>query len=222
MCDGVILSFFLARYLSGLGPINFQPMRCHVKGVEQDDEFYGVEFSQVSDDGVREVFPLTYALMTWWKVRMENQDTIDISEDSLSSMLRYESGYEAGEDENYLDDGDEIGFDNIIEVDEERKLVTLFSYVPKPIPTVLVPEVFASIIKINPHLIYGHFEAYKPESESDEGSYFLRYKVSTFLHGVKLGKVDVIDALVLSAQENLHFGVDLFAADDDVHAWLTE
>ncbi len=73
--------------------------------------------------------------MTWWKARMGNKDTIDISSDSNDSMLRFESTYIGGE---FKDGGlsikDKVEIDHIIEVNEPSMLVSLYSYIPKAIP----------------------------------------------------------------------------------------
>jgi len=53
--------------------------------LEPDDEFYDLNFTQLANGNSLNVKPCTYALMTWWKMRMGNQDTLDISDDSNTS-----------------------------------------------------------------------------------------------------------------------------------------
>ena len=172
-----------------------------MKNVEKDDEFFGIEFTQISDEGSREVFPITYALMCWWKVRMGNQDSIDISEDSNYSMLRYESTF-SGEDYegSPLSEEDNINLDHIIEVNESEMLTSYFAYIPKKIPEELVSEIALILMDINPSIRYGSIELYTTQNEEDESEHYLRYRVSTCLKGIKLGKTDVIENMVNYAQ----------------------
>jgi hypothetical protein len=95
-------------------------------GLESDDEFYQLSFIQSSPEGALDVKPATYALMTWWKVRMGNKDTIDISSDSNDSMLRFDSTYIGGEfKDGGLGKKDKVEIDHIIEVNELSMLISL-------------------------------------------------------------------------------------------------
>jgi hypothetical protein len=181
-----------------------------MKNVEKDDEFFGIEFAQSSDNGVREVLPVTYALMCWWKVRMGNQDTIDISEDSNFSMLRYESTF-AGEDYkgSPLGEEDNINLDHIIEVNESEMLASYYAYIPKRISEELVSELALSLMDINPSIRYGSIELYTTQNAEEVSEHFLRYRVSSCLKGIKVGKTDVIENMVNYAQ--FHYGEALFS-----------
>lgn len=56
-------------------------------GLPPNDEFYGINQIQVSDQGAVEVRPYTYALMNWLKCRMNQPDTIDIHPTGMTSLL---------------------------------------------------------------------------------------------------------------------------------------
>ena len=193
-----------------------------MKHTEKDDEFYGIEFSQLSEDGIREVYPVTYAVMTWWKVRMDNEDIIDISEDSLSAILQYEATLEGDEDTTNLSEGDEIGTANIIEVNEESKMVTLMTYFPTSIPDDLVIDLYTEISSINQSIPYGHFEVFVSKGESGEEDFWLRYRVSSVLKGIKSGKVEAVENIVAWGRMSAIQGFNLLASNESIKSWLTQ
>ena len=190
-------------------------------GLESDDEFYKLSFIQSSPEGALDVKPVTYALMTWWKVRMGNKDTIDISSDSNDSMLRFDSIYTGGEFKGGgLGKKDKVEIDHIIEVNELSMLVSLYSYIAKPIPDVMANELAVSLMNLNPKLQYGSIEVYKTDAEDGQSQHFLRYRASTCLKGVKIGKVNVIDNMVDLAQSNHGWILDTICQTPKYKKWL--
>ena len=190
-------------------------------GLESDDEFYQLSFIQSSPEGALDVKPATYALMTWWKVRMGNKDTIDISSDSNESMLRFESTYTGGEFKGGgLGKKDKVEIDHIIEVNELSMLVSLYSYIAKAIPDDMSNELAVSFMNINPKLQYGSVEVYTTDAEDGQSQHFLRYRASTCLKGVKIGKVNVIENMVDLAQSNHGWILDLICQTPKYKKWL--
>jgi hypothetical protein len=190
-------------------------------GLESDDEFYQLSFIQSSPDGALDVKPATYALMTWWKVRMGNKDTIDISSDSNDSILRFDSTYTGGEFKGGgLGKKDKVEIDHIIEVNELSMLVSLYSYIAKAIPDDMSNELSVSLMNLNPKLQYGSIEVYTTDAEDGQSQRFLRYRASTCLKGVKLGKVNAIENMIELAQANHGWILDAICQTSEYKKWL--
>ena len=190
-------------------------------GLESGDEFYQLSFIQSSPDGALDVKPATYALMTWWKVRMGNKDTIDISSDSNDSMLRFDSTYTGGEFKGGgLGKKDKVEIDHIIEVNELNMLVSLYSYIAKAIPDNMANELAVSLINLNPKLQYGSIEVYTTDAEDGQSQHCLRYRASTCLKGVMVGKVNVIENMIELAQSNHGWILDLICQTPKYKKWL--
>jgi len=190
-------------------------------GLESDDEFHKLSFIQSSPEGTIDVKPSTYALMTWWKVRMGNKDAIDISSDSNQSMLRFDSTYIGGEFKGGgLGKKDKVEIDHIIEVNELSMLVSLYSYIAKAIPDDMSNELAVSLVNLNPKLQYGSIEIYTTDADDGQFQRFLRYRVSTCLKGVKLGKVNAIENMMELAQANHGWILDAICQTSEYKKWL--
>jgi hypothetical protein len=175
-------------------------------GLQPEDEFYQLTFTQVSDEGALEVRPFTYALMTWWKCRIDQSDSIDIAPDSMSSLLTYESVITGGDSEqSSFNADDEFDTDNVIEVQEDIGLISYFIYVSKRLTTKYAREVALDIGQLNTRLQYGHFEVFNSTATNE---YFLRFRSSLILQDVLVGKVNAIDKMVENAQLNCIYGIN--------------
>ena len=191
-------------------------------GLESDDEFYELNFTQVSDDGAIDVKPCTYALMTWWKVRMGNDDSIDIASDSNSASLRFETDITGADDDNAaFTSVDSITTDNIIEVDEVQKLLKLFSYVPKPVPKKMIKAITSAIDEFNESSNYGHAQLFSIENEG-VGESYVRFKASTFLEGIKVGKTNTVEVFVNNAQLQCAILYMVICNDSVVKNWIVD
>jgi len=85
-------------------------------GLESDDEFYGLYFAKSTDEGLVEVKPCTFSLMYWWKGLLGYPDMIEISRDSNTAMLQFESTFGGGDSgETELTEQDTLEIDHIIE-----------------------------------------------------------------------------------------------------------
>jgi len=143
-------------------------------GLESDDEFYGLYFAKSTDEGLVEVKPCTFSLMYWWKGLLGYPDMIEISRDSNTAMLQFESTFGGGDSgETELTEQDTLEIDHIIEVDEEERLVSLYSYVPTPVPDKLIAALGLAILNINPETRYGSLEICSTTNEEDEDEHFL-------------------------------------------------
>jgi hypothetical protein len=191
-------------------------------GQAPDDEFFELSFLQSSDDGVKEVKPLTYALMCLWKVRMGNEDTISISEHSDGALLNFDSTYNGSDsgDTNLTPD-DEIELDNVIEVDEKQGRVSLFCYIPRQIPEELTSLLALACLNINPNLQYGHIEVYTTTSDG-ESLHYIRYRASVALGGVKVGKTDAIENMLNTGLSMFGVALDAACKDNDIRKWILE
>jgi hypothetical protein len=190
-------------------------------GLESGDEFYRLSFSQSSPQETLDVKPATYALMTWWKVRMGNRDTIDISSDSNYSMLRFDSIHTGGGLKGGgLGKKEKVAIDHIIEVNELSMLVSLYSYIAKSIPDDMTNELAASLMNLNPKLQYGSVEVYTAVTNDIQSQHFLRYRVSTCLKGVKVGKVNAVENMIDLAQANHGLVLDLICQTPNYKNWL--
>jgi hypothetical protein len=190
-------------------------------GLESDDEFYGLYFAKSTDEGLVEVKPCTFSLMYWWKGLLGYPDMIEISRDSNTAMLQFESTFGGGDSgETELTEQDTLELDHIIEVDEEERLVSLYSYVPIPVPDKLIAALGLAILNINPETRYGSLEICSTTNEEDEDEHFLRYRVATYLRGIKSGKVEAIESMITNGSEFFGIALDAMCVDKSIKKWL--
>ena len=190
-------------------------------GLESDDEFYGLYFAKSTDEGLVEVKPCTFSLMYWWKGLLGYPDMIEISRDSNTAMLQFESTFGGGDSgETELTEQDTLEIDHIIEVDEEERLVSLYSYVPIPVPDKLIAALGLAILNINPETRYGSLEICSTTNGEDEDEHFLRYRVATYLRGIKSGKVEAIESMITNGSEFFGIALDAMCVDKSIKKWL--
>ena len=190
-------------------------------GLEQDDEFYGLHFAKSTKKGLVEVKPCTFSLMYWWKGLLGYPDMIEISKGSNTAMLQFESTFGGGDSgETELTEQDVLDIDHIIEVDEEEMLISLYSYVPIPVPEKLVGALSLSILNINPETRYGSLELCSTENEEGETEHFLRYRAATYLRGIKSGKVEAIESMVTNGSEFFGLALDAMCVNKSIKKWL--
>lgn len=190
-------------------------------GLEEDDEFYGLYFAKSTDKGLVEVKPCTFSLMYWWKGLLGYPDMIEISKDSNTAMLQFESTFGGGDSgETELTEKDVFDVDHIIEVDEEERLVSLYSYVPIPVPEKLIGALGLSILNINPETRYGSLEICSTDNEDGENEHFLRYRAATYLRGVKSGKVEAIESMITNGSEFFGLALDAMCVNKSIKKWL--
>ena len=190
-------------------------------GLEQDDEFYGLYFAKSTKKGLVEVKPCTFSLMYWWKGLLGYPDMIEISKGSNTAMLQFESTFGGGDSgETELTEKDVLDIDHIIEVDEEEMMISLYSYVPIPVPEKLVGAVSLAILNINPETRYGSLELCSTENEEGETEHFLRYRAATYLRGIKSGKVEAIENMVTNGSEFFGLALDAMCVNKSIKKWL--
>ena len=190
-------------------------------GLEQDDEFYGLYFAKSTKKGLVEVKPCTFSLMYWWKGLLGYPDMIEISKGSNTAMLQFESTFGGGDSgETELTEQDVLDIDHIIEVDEEEMLISLYSYVPIPVPEKLVGALSLSILNINPETRYGSLELCSTENEEGHTEHFLRYRAATYLRGIKSGKVEAIESMVTNGSEFFGLALDAMCVNKSIKKWL--
>ena len=190
-------------------------------GLEKDDEFYGLYFAKSTKKGLVEVKPCTFSLMYWWKGLLGYPDMIEISKDSNTAMLQFESTFGGGDSgETELTEQDVLDIDHIIEVDEEEMLVSLYSYVPIPIPSKVLGAIELSVLNINPETRYGSLEICTTENEEGETEHFLRYRAATYLRGIKSGKVEAIESMVTNGSEFFGLALDAMCVNKSIKKWL--
>lgn len=190
-------------------------------GLEPDDEFYGLYFAKSTDEGLVEVKPCTFSLMYWWKGLLGYPDMIEISRDSNTAMLQFESTFGGGDSgETEFTEQDTLDIDHIIEVDEEEKLVSLYSYVPIPVPDNLISALGLAILNINPETRYGSLEICSTTNEEGEDEHFLRYRIATYLRGLKSGKVEAIESMITNGSEFFGIALDAMCVDKSIKKWL--
>ena len=190
-------------------------------GLEKDDEFYGLYFAKSTNTGLVEVKPCTFSLMYWWKGLLGYPDMIEISKGSNTAMLQFESTFGGGDSgETELTEQDVLDIDHIIEVDEEEMLISLYSYVPIPVPEKLVGALSLSILNINPETRYGNLELCSTENEEGETEHFLRYRAATYLRGIKSGKVEAIESMVTNGSEFFGLALDAMCVNKSIKTWL--
>jgi len=190
-------------------------------GLEEDDEFYGLYFAKSTKKGLVEVKPCTFSLMYWWKGLLGYPDMIEISKDSKTAMLQFESTFGGGDSgETELTEKDVFDIDHIIEVDEEEHLVSLYSYVPIPVPEKLIGALGLSILNINPETRYGSLEICSTDNEDGQNEHFLRYRAATYLRGVKSGKVEAIESMITNGSEFFGLALDAMCVNVSIKKWL--
>jgi hypothetical protein len=190
-------------------------------GLEEDDEFYGLYFAKSTNKGLVEVKPCTFSLMYWWKGLLGYPDMIDISKDSNTAMLQFESTFGGGDSgETELTEKDVFDVDHIIEVDEQEQLISLYSYVPIPVPEKLIGALGLSILNINPETRYGSLEICSTDNEEGKNEHFLRYRAATYLRGVKSGKVEAIESMVTNGSEFFGLALDAMCVNKSIKKWL--
>jgi hypothetical protein len=190
-------------------------------GLEEDDEFYGLYFAKSTKKGLVEVKPCTFSLMYWWKGLLGYPDMIEISKDSNTAMLQFESTFGGGDSgETELTEKDVFDVDHIIEVDEEEQLVSLYSYVPIPVPESLVGALGLSILNINPETRYGSLEICSTDNEEGKNEHFLRYRAATYLRGIKSGKVEAIESMITNGSEFFGLAIDAMCVNKSIKKWL--
>jgi len=190
-------------------------------GLEEDDEFYGLYFAKSTKKGLVEVKPCTFSLMYWWKGLLGYPDMIEISKDSNTAMLQFESTFGGGDSgETELTEKDVFDIDHIIEVDEEEHLVSLYSYVPIPVPEKLIGALGLSILNINPETRYGSLEICSTDNEDGHNEHFLRYRAATYLRGVKSGKVEAIESMITNGSEFFGLALDAMCVNVSIKKWL--
>jgi hypothetical protein len=190
-------------------------------GLEEDDEFYGLYFAKSTAKGLVEVKPCTFSLMYWWKGLLGYPDMIEISKDSETAMLQFESTFGGGDSgETELTEKDVFDVDHIIEVDEQEQLVSLYSYVPIPVPEKLIGVLGLSILNINPETRYGSLEICSTDNEEGANEHFLRYRAATYLRGVKSGKVEAIESMVTNGSEFFGLALDAMCVNKSIKKWL--
>jgi hypothetical protein len=190
-------------------------------GLEKDDEFYGLYFAKSTKKGLVEVKPCTFSLMYWWKGLLGYPDMIEISKNSNTAMLQFESTFGGGDSgETELTEQDVLDIDHIIEVDEEEMLVSLYSYVPIPIPSKVLGAIELSVLNINPETRYGSLEICTTENEDGETEHFLRYRAATYLRGIKSGKVEAIENMVTNGSEFFGLALDAMCVNKSIKKWL--
>jgi hypothetical protein len=190
-------------------------------GLEEDDEFYGLYFAKSTKKGLVEVKPCTFSLMYWWKGLLGYPDMIEISKDSDTAMLQFESTFGGGDSgETELTEKDVFDVDHIIEIDEQEQLVSLYSYVPIPVPEKLIGALGLSILNINPETRYGSLEICSTDNEEGANEHFLRYRAATYLRGVKSGKVEAIESMVTNGSEFFGLALDAMCVNKSIKKWL--
>jgi len=190
-------------------------------GLEQDDEFYGLYFAKSTNKGLVEVKPCTFSLMYWWKGLLGYPDMIEISKGSNTAMLQFESTFGGGDSgETELTEKDVLDIDHIIEVDEQEMMISLYSYVPIPVPDNLIGALGLAILNINPETRYGSLEICTTENEEDETEHFLRYRAATYLRGIKSGKVEAIESMVTNGSEFFGLALDAMCVNKSIKKWL--
>ena len=190
-------------------------------GLEQDDEFHGLYFAKSTNKGLVEVKPCTFSLMYWWKGLLGYPDMIEISKGSNTAMLQFESTFGGGDSgETELTEKDVLDIDHIIEVDEQEMLISLYSYVPIPVPDNLIGALGLAILNINPETRYGSLEICTTENEEKETEHFLRYRAATYLRGIKSGKVEAIESMVTNGSEFFGLALDAMCVNKSIKKWL--
>jgi hypothetical protein len=176
---------------------------------------------KTTNKGLVEVKPCTFSLMYWWKGLLGYPDMIEISKDSNTAMLQFESTFGGGDSgETELTEKDVFDVDHIIEVDEQEQLVSLYSYVPIPVPEKLIGALGLAILNINPETRYGSLEICSTDNEEGLNEHFLRYRAATYLRGIKSGKVEAIESMVTNGSEFFGLALDAMCVNKSIKKWL--
>jgi hypothetical protein len=211
----------VAKKAAGKKPASSKASKVDQYGLEQDDEFYGLYFAKSTNKGLVEVKPCTFSLMYWWKGLLGYPDMIEISKGSNTAILQFESTFGGGDSgETELTEKDVLDIDHIIEVDEEEMLISLYSYVPIPVPEKLVGALSLAVLNINPETRYGSLEICPTENEEGETEHFLRYRAATYLRGIKSGKVEAIESMVTNGSEFFGLALDAMCVNKSIKKWL--
>ena len=118
------------------------------------------------------------------------------------------------------DEQDVLDIDHIIEVDEQEMLISLYSYVPIPVPDKLIGALGLAILNINPETRYGSLELCTTENEEGATEHFLRYRAATYLRGIKSGKVEAIESMVTNGSEFFGLALDAMCVNKSIKKWL--
>ena len=211
----------VAKKAAAKKPKSSKSPKVDLYGLEQDDEFYGLYFAKSTKKGLVEVKPCTFSLMYWWKGLLGYPDMIEISKGSNTAILQFESTFGGGDSgETELTEKDVLDIDHIIEVDEEEMLISLYSYVPIPVPEKLVGALSLAVLNINPETRYGSLEICPTENEEGETEHFLRYRAATYLRGIKSGKVEAIESMVTNGSEFFGLALDAMCVNKSIKKWL--
>lgn len=211
----------VAKKAASKKPASSKSPKVDQYGLEQDDEFYGLYFAKSTKKGLVEVKPCTFSLMYWWKGLLGYPDMIEISKGSNTAILQFESTFGGGDSgETELTEKDVLDIDHIIEVDEEEMLISLYSYVPIPVPEKLVGALSLAVLNINPETRYGSLEICPTENEEGETEHFLRYRAATYLRGIKSGKVEAIESMVTNGSEFFGLALDAMCVNKSIKKWL--
>jgi len=211
----------VAKRAASKKPASSKSPKVDQYGLEQDDEFYGLYFAKSTKKGLVEVKPCTFSLMYWWKGLLGYPDMIEISKGSNTAILQFESTFGGGDSgETELTEKDVLDIDHIIEVDEEEMLISLYSYVPIPVPEKLVGALSLAVLNINPETRYGSLEICPTENEEGETEHFLRYRAATYLRGIKSGKVEAIESMVTNGSEFFGLALDAMCVNKSIKKWL--
>ena len=211
----------VAKKTTAKKPASSKAPKVDQYGLEQDDEFYGLYFAKSTNKGLVEVKPCTFSLMYWWKGLLGYPDMIEISKGSNTAILQFESTFGGGDSgETELTEKDVLDIDHIIEVDEEEMLISLYSYVPIPVPEKLVGALSLAVLNINPETRYGSLEICPTENEEGETEHFLRYRAATYLRGIKSGKVEAIESMVTNGSEFFGLALDAMCVNKSIKKWL--
>ncbi|CAM3814808.1 hypothetical protein [Polynucleobacter antarcticus] len=198
-----------------------KPLKVDQYGLEEDDEFYGLYFAKSTKKGLVEVKPCTFSLMYWWKGLLGYPDMIEISKDSNTAMLQFESTFGGGDSgETELTEKDVFDVDHIIEVDEDEQLLSLYSYIPIPVPESLIGALGLAILNINPETRYGNLEICSTDNEDGKNEHFLRYRAATYLRGIKSGKVEAIESMITNGSEFFGLALDAMCVNKSIKKWL--
>ena len=108
----------------------------------------------------------------------------------------------------------------LVEVDEDEMLISLYSYVPIPVPDKLIGALGLAILNINPETRYGCLEICTTENEEGETEHFLRYRAATYLRGIKSGKVEAIESMVTNGSEFFGLALDAMCVNKSIKKWL--
>ena len=136
-------------------------------------------------------------------------------------MLQFESTFGGGDSgETELTERDVFDVDHIIEVDEQEMLISLYSYVPIPVPENLLGALGLSILNINPETRYGNLEICSTDTKEGKTEHFLRYRAATYLRGIKSGKVEAIESMITNGSEFFGLAIDAMCVNKEIKKWL--